>query len=93
MSVAFVIFQDPQQLTLAVSGINKQSNGQYKLSFPDNTVASCQPDGTMQSRPEGTAGDYECCDVDPTASSGVATFRPDHASQTRYSKAWVKVSK
>jgi hypothetical protein len=29
------------------------------LSNPDGTVRSCQPDGTWQTRPAGTAGEYE----------------------------------
>ena len=82
MAVSLTAFQDPQALTLCISKVNKQANGQSTLSYLDGTVASCQPDGTMGFRPAGTAGAYEMCDL----SGNVATFNP---AGKRFTKAFV----
>ncbi len=88
MAVATAKFTDPLTQTLAIKSVNAAS-GKSTLSFPDGTVASCQPpDGVMGFRPAGTAGDYELCDVD----GNVATFWPDHATDKRYTFAFVKVT-
>ena len=86
MAVSLTSFQDPQALTLCISKVNKQPNGQSTLSYLDGTVASCQPpNGEMSFRPAGTAGAYEICDI----SGNVATFNP---AGTRYTKAFVVVT-
>jgi hypothetical protein len=48
---------------ILIGKVNNQANGQVTLEFPDGTVMSCQPDGTIQSRPNGTAGAYELCNI------------------------------
>lgn len=65
MAVQFTQFVDPQQQTLTIAKVNTIAGKTKKtLSFPDGTVASLQPDGTMGFRPAGSAGGYELCDVD-----------------------------
>lgn len=65
MAVTLTKFLDPQVTTLAVSKVNTLPGTSKKtLSFPDKSVASMQPDGRIESRPEGTAGLYEQCEVD-----------------------------
>lgn len=87
MAVSLTKFTDPQSTMLAVKAINKLTNGQSTLSFPDGTVASCQPDGTMDFRPAGYDGDYEKCDID----GQIATFWPDHGTSDRYTFAFALV--
>ena len=41
----------------------RQPNGFYTAVRKDGTVDSVQPDGTLQTRPAGTAGPYELCSV------------------------------
>lgn len=50
----------------------QQSDGVFTVSNVDETVLSCQPDGTLQTRPKGTAGPYELC----TVVGGYLTFTP-----------------
>lgn len=50
-----------------------QGNGQFTVSLPNGDVLSCQPDGSFQTRPTGTAGVYELC----TVNGGYLTFNPD----------------
>ncbi len=50
-----------------------QPNGQFTVGLTDGTVLSCQPDGSFQTRPAGTAGPYELC----TVNGGYLTFNPN----------------
>ena len=53
--------------------VNMQSDGVHAtLSNPDGTVVSIQPDGSRQTRPQGTAGPWEVCEI----SGALAIFRP-----------------
>lgn len=54
------------------SQLLQQSDGVYTVSLPDGEVLSCQPDGTLQTRPAGTNGQYEIC----TVNGGYLTFKP-----------------
>jgi hypothetical protein len=69
MPVQFVTFADPQKTALAVSTVNAAGN-KKTLSTPDGEVYSLQPNLTFETRPKGTAGTFEQCDVD----GQVATF-------------------
>lgn len=55
-----------------IARINPQPNGQVTLSNADGTVVSCQPDGTLDTRPKGTAGAYELA----TRDGLTVTYRP-----------------
>ncbi len=41
----------------------QQPNGFYTAARADGSIDSVQPDGTLQTRPAGTAGPYEFCSV------------------------------
>lgn len=90
MSVTLTAFQDPTALTIAAKAVNKQPNGQFTITFADkaDSVASVQPDGTLQDRPKGANGDYELCDI----AGNVATFWPDRGTDKRFTKAFVLVA-
>lgn len=60
---------------LQVTGkLNPQPDGTYTVEYPDGTVFSCQPDGTFQHRPNGTAGPWELFTLNST--KDIATFNP-----------------
>ena len=40
-----------------------QGNGIFTLSYPNGDVISIQPDGSLQTRPSGTAGPFEWCSI------------------------------
>ena len=42
-----------------IARVIPQSNGKVTIANADGTVVSVQPDGSIESRPAGTAGDYE----------------------------------
>lgn len=49
------------------------SDGVFVVSLPDGEVLSCQPDGSFQTRPKGTADAYEKC----TVNGSYVTYNPD----------------
>lgn len=55
-----------------VTQIGSSAAGKSRLQNPDGTIVSVQPDGTVESRPDGSDGAYEQCVV----SNGVVTFNP-----------------
>jgi hypothetical protein len=55
----------------AVGKVNSVGN-QSTLEQPDGQVISCQPDGTLALRPNGTAGAYELC----TVTGSIAVYNP-----------------
>jgi hypothetical protein len=54
----------PIMSALVLAQVNDQGDGTSTLQHLDGTIVSCQPDGSLQSRPAGTAGAYERCVVD-----------------------------
>lgn len=49
-----------------------QDGGFFTVGLANGDVLSCQPDGTFQTRPAGTYGDYERC----TVNGGYVTYNP-----------------
>lgn len=45
---------------------SKSEPGKFLLVNPDLTVVSVQPDGSISSRPAGTDGPYEVCNITGT---------------------------
>lgn len=56
----------------AANQLLAQPNGQFTVSLMNGEVLSCQPDGSLQTRPAGTAGPWELC----TVNGGYLTFNP-----------------
>ena len=52
--------------------LNPQSDGTVTVSFADGSVMSVQADGSIQTRPAGTAGPYECAQL----SGNMLVFNP-----------------
>jgi hypothetical protein len=57
-------FLNPLQTTRWLAGSLTPVDGGYVVTLPDGTVLSVQPDGSYQTRPAGTAGPWEVCQVD-----------------------------
>ena len=49
---------------IARERLNKGPNGTAIVVNSDGTIVSVQPDGSIQSRPAGTAGPYETAKID-----------------------------
>ena len=64
------------KLDLIIDHTNDQGDGTVTLSRVDGTVVSCQPDGSIQSRPDGTNGPYERA----VLSNSFVIFCPDGVS-------------
>lgn len=62
---------------------NDQGDGTVTISMADGMVVSCQPDGSLQFRPDGTNGPWERCVID----GPLATFNPDGVHGYRFSIA------
>ncbi len=57
---------------LVVGKVNTQPNGKSTIEDTNGNVFSCQPGGLMQTRPNGTAGDYELCIIN----GNIAVYNP-----------------
>lgn len=63
----------PREHEKEVVVVAAQSDGSCVASYPSKRVRSVQPDGSVATRDEGTAGDYERFYVN----GGIATYCPD----------------
>lgn len=62
--------------------LNDVGGGNFTVTYPSNadTVLSVQPDGSIQTRPHGTAGPYELCRIN----GGFVAFRPAGVKASAY---------
>lgn len=59
-------------LRLASQLLAQPDGKTFTVSLPNGEVLSCQPDGSLQTRPAGANGDYELC----TVNGSYLTFYP-----------------
>jgi hypothetical protein len=92
MSVSLTEFVDPKEKTLAARSVNAVPGSDRKtLSFLDETVASLQPDGTLDVRPKGTAGPWELCSVDGQVATWSYTWDGKQVGPKTFAFVLVKV--